>query len=183
MNSPNTGTLLISDPFLKDPNFMRTVVLLCEHREEGSLGFVLNKPYNQTLDELIPDMAGYKIAVHDGGPVQRDTLHFLHTVPHLIPEGFEVTNGVYWGGDFAKVIELIRNKELDTNSIRFFLGYSGWSNGQLDSELNEKSWLTTQASKKIVFQSNNHIIWKMAVLQMDKKYHEIINYPIDPMLN
>jgi putative transcriptional regulator len=183
MNAPNTGTLLISDPFLKDPHFMRTVVLLCEHHEEGSLGFVLNKPYTQTLDELIPEMDGHKIVVHDGGPVQKDTLHFLHNVPHLIPEGHEVLPGVYWGGDFTKVISLIRNKELDNSSIRFFLGYSGWSNGQLDSELKEKSWLTTTASQHLVFNSNSNIIWKMAVLQMDKKYHEIINYPIDPQLN
>src|SRR6185436_15532070 len=135
MIEPASGILLISDPFLKDPNFMRTVVFLCEHQEQGSFGFVLNKNYEHSLDELVPDLAGLNLPVHYGGPVQMDTLHFLHQYPDKIPGGFEVIDGVYWGGEFETAVELLRNKEIDPNKIRFYIGYSGWSEGQLSDEL------------------------------------------------
>ena len=85
MIDPASGILLIADPFLKDPNFLRTVVLLCEHQTEGSFGFVLNRPIQNTLDELIPELEGHPIPVFDGGPVQKDSLHFLHQLPDEIP--------------------------------------------------------------------------------------------------
>ena len=107
MIEPAAGILLISDPFLKDPNFMRTVVFLCEHQTQGSFGFVLNRKYENTLDELIPDLEGYKFPLYYGGPVQMDTIHFLHEYQFEIPGGQEVMPGVYWGGDFEKVVEMI----------------------------------------------------------------------------
>ena len=107
MIEPGPGILLIADPFLKDPNFLRTVVFLCEHKEEGSFGFVLNRKYENTLDELIPEVKGFKLPVFYGGPVQMDTIHFLHQYPNDIPGGEEIMKGVYWGGDFSKAVELI----------------------------------------------------------------------------
>ena len=99
---------------------MRTVVFLCEHQEQGSFGFVLNKNYEHSLDELVPDLAGLNLPVHYGGPVQMDTLHFLHQYPDKIPGGFEVIDGVYWGGEFETAVELLRNKEweLDLEEAR-----------------------------------------------------------------
>ena len=110
MIEPGPGILLIADPFLKDPNFLRTVVFLCEHREEGSFGFVLNRQYENTLDELIPELNEQKIPVFYGGPVQQDTIHFLHQYPDDIPGGVEVVKGVWWGGDFEKLVELIKKR-------------------------------------------------------------------------
>ena len=78
MISPDAGILLIADPFLKDPNFLRTVVFICEHQDGGTMGFVLNKQYNRTLDELMTDFEGCHIPVYSGGPVQTDSIHFLH---------------------------------------------------------------------------------------------------------
>ena len=78
MNHPSPGMLLIAEPFLKDPNFRRSVVLVCEHRKEGSFGFVLTSPCRHTLEELVPELEGMDHPVYDGGPVQRDTLHFIH---------------------------------------------------------------------------------------------------------
>src|SRR3954469_14533373 len=144
MVTPGPGILLIADPFLKDPNFMRTVIFLCEHQNEGSFGFVLNRPYEYTLDELVSGAEGMKLPVFSGGPVQMDTIHFLHQYPDLIPGGFEVINGVYWGGDFETAIELIKDGKIDTDHIRFYVGYSGWGEGQLNDELQEKTWLTVE---------------------------------------
>lgn len=183
MIDPSAGILLISDPFLKDPNFMRTVVFLCEHREQGSFGFVLNRKYENTIDKIIPELEGYKLPVYYGGPVQTDTLHFLHQYPEQIPGSQEVIKGVYWGGDFDMVIQMIRKNEIDIHKIRFFIGYSGWGEGQLSDELNEKSWLTVKALRKLVFHKNHEDVWKDALKELGGDYEMMINFPIDPQLN
>lgn len=183
MIEPGPGVLLIADPFLKDPNFLRTVVFLCEHKEEGSFGFVLNRQYEYSLDELIPDLEGYKFPVHYGGPVQVDTMHFLHQYPDLIPGGEEVLKGVYWGGDFEAVIDLLKKRELDQERIRFFIGYSGWGSGQLQEEMTEKTWLTVKANRKLVFHSNPADVWKDSIKHLGGDYEMMVNFPIDPQLN
>jgi putative transcriptional regulator len=177
------GLLLISDPFLKDPNFIRTVVLLCEHQEEGSFGFVLNKLYHQNLGELITDLEGYNIPVYYGGPVQVDTVHFLHQCPDLIHDGNEISDGIYWGGDFDEVVTLLKEKRLRANDIRFFIGYSGWGQGQLEDELKTKSWITRAGNSKLVFHKNAEQVWKDALKDLGGEYTQMINYPIDPQLN
>ncbi len=183
MIDPAPGILLIADPFLKDPNFLRTVVFLCEHKDEGSFGFVLNRKYENTLNELIPGLEGHQLPVYYGGPVQMDTIHFLHQYPAEIPGGQEVINGVYWGGDFEAVINMIKNEEIDFNKIRFYIGYSGWSTGQLVDEMNEKTWLTVVANRKLVFHRNFEEIWKDSLKHLGGDYEIMANFPIDPQLN
>lgn len=162
---------------------MRTAVYLCEHNEQGSFGLVLNRPFEQCLEDVIPDLQGMSIPLFYGGPVQPDTLHFLHTLPNEIPNAQQVSNGLYWGGDFATVIDLIVGQRLDLNQIRFYLGYSGWGQGQLASEMAEQTWLTVAGSASLVFHQEPAVIWKMAVQQLDKSFHPIIHYPTDPQLN
>jgi putative transcriptional regulator len=183
MVSPESGILLIADPFLKDPNFMRTVVFLCDHQDEGSMGFVINKQIEQTLDELMDGFEGHKIPVFYGGPVQMDTIHFLHQYPEKVPGGQQVMKGVYWGGDFELLSEMVKNGEVDFNKIRFFLGYSGWGNGQLNGELAEKSWLTVSATLKLLFHDEPDDIWKDSLKHLGGEYEMMINFPIDPSLN
>lgn len=183
MTQPAAGVLLIADPFLKDPNFMRTVVLLTEHQEEGTVGFVLNRQYENTLDELLPDMVGFSVPVYYGGPVQMNTIHFLHCQPMLVPGGVEIMPGVYWGGDFESVLQHLKDGTLDVNDIRFFIGYSGWSAGQLDGEMDEKTWLTVAATNELIFHPNAEEIWKDAIKHLGGEYEMMINFPIDPQLN
>jgi putative transcriptional regulator len=183
MYAPAPGMLLIAEPFLKDPNFMRTVVLLCEHQDEGSFGFVLNRDYEYTLEELIPDLTGMDQPVYIGGPVQKDTLHFLHQYPEAIPGGFEVADGIYWGGDFELAIQGLRDSRFERDKIRFFIGYSGWTGGQLDLELKEKSWLVTPARQNLVFPAKPDQVWKDSLRKMGGDYEMMINYPVDPSLN
>ena len=183
MIEPGPGILLIADPFLKDPNFLRTVVFLCEHKAEGSFGFVLNRKYENTLDELIPELEGHTLPVYYGGPVQQDTIHFLHQYPDEIPGGVEVLKGVYWGGNFDSVVDLIKKGGIDPGRIRFFIGYSGWSEGQLEEERKEKSWLTVKAKRKLVFHRHHEDIWKESLKELGGEYEMMINYPIDPQLN
>jgi putative transcriptional regulator len=183
MNTPSAGMLLIAEPFLKDPNFKRTVVLICEHQDTGSFGFVLNRDYEHSLEDLIPDLAGMDLPVYYGGPVQEDTLHFLHQYPALIPGGFEVADGIYWGGDFNMAIQSLREQKIDPDNIRFFIGYSGWTGGQLEEELKENSWLITPALSKLVFHRKTEEVWKDSLRNMGGDYEIMINFPVDPSLN
>lgn len=183
MIEPGPGILLIADPFLKDPNFLRTVVFLCEHKEEGSFGFVLNRQYEFSIDELIPELEGQKIPVYYGGPVQLDTLHFLHQYPEEIPGGQEVLKGIYWGGDFDAVVSLLKKGAIDLDKIRFYIGYSGWGSGQLKDEMTEKTWLTVKANRKLIFHIDYRELWKESLKQLGGDYEMMVNFPIDPQLN
>ncbi len=183
MFAPAPGILLIADPFLKDPNFKRTVVILCEHQDEGSIGFVLNRTFGHTLSELINDMDDCDVPVYYGGPVQMDTIHFLHNYPDLIPGGSEIAKDVYWGGNFETVMALLRNGTIKPDKLRFFLGYSGWGSGQLRDELNEKSWLTVDATHQLVFHTTTDSIWQNSLRHLGGDYEMMVHFPIDPQLN
>ena len=130
---------------------MRSVIIICEHQDSGSFGFVLNKEYPQQLGELISDLNHSDFPVYYGGPVQQDTIHFLHQCPDLITGGFEICDGIYWGGDFSDVVELVNLQKISPKDIRFFLGYSGWGEGQLEEEMKQKSWITSSANKRLIF--------------------------------
>ena len=181
---PATGTLLIAEPFLKDPNFMRTVILLCRHGEsDGSFGFVINSLFHKKLDELIPELKGFDLPVYKGGPVQLDTLHYIHQYPELLPDCQKITDDVFWGGDFETLKILMLGGEIDADRIRFFLGYSGWEEGQLAGEMEDKSWLTVNANRTIVFDTAIEDIWKASLIKLGGKYELMIHYPTDPQLN
>jgi len=184
MISPANGILLIAEPFLKDPNFIRTVTLICKFDAvEGAFGFVINKPGHQQLGELLPEMTDFDLPIFIGGPVQMDTLHFLHQSPEHFPEAPEITSGVYWGGDFELLKSLIKSGEIKTAGVRFFLGYSGWDAGQLEEEIEEKSWLTVASNPSIVFNTAADDIWKLSLKLLGGKYEMMINFPTDPQLN
>jgi putative transcriptional regulator len=183
MNKIEPGFLLVSDPFLKDPNFLRSVILICEYDEKGSLGFVLNKQFPKNLNQLIPDISHLHYPVFQGGPVGLDSLHFLHTQPLLIEGGLNIIDNIYWGGNFEQALELMQSKKITPRDIRFFIGYSGWDEGQLDAEIDEKSWLLHLAEKQFVFHHNANMLWKNVVNDMGGDYKQLVNYHIDPQLN
>lgn len=183
MTSPSKGTLLIANPFLKDPNFSRSVVFLCDHQEEGAFGFVLSRSFDFKLDELVPKFKDFPLPVFTGGPVKPDTLHFLHQYPNLIPGGEEVMEGTYWGGNFESLSSHLLNHDLASNKIRFFIGYSGWSDGQLDEEMKIDSWLTLKATPELLFETTSQNIWKESLRHLGGDFEKLINYPLDPQLN
>jgi len=183
MENIQPGTILIADPFLKDPNFLRTVIFLCEHREEGSFGFVLNRKLSHVIGDLMSDLDGCNFPVFYGGPVQQNTIHFLHRCPGLITGGEKVTDEIYWGGEFEEVVALLADNRITPNDIRLFLGYSGWGEGQLKDEFKENTWLTTYSSEQLVFGDDDTSVWKNALKQLVGKYEQLIHYPIDPQLN
>ena len=183
MIQPKENTLLIADPFLRDDNFIRSVIYLCCHDQEGTLGFKLNEYSGYSINQMIKGLNHCTMPVYVGGPVANDTIHFLHTIPNLIPDGQCIGNNIYWGGDFSIVKNLMRKNMLNAGNIRFFLGYSGWDKDQLQSELDEKTWLTAASSEKIVFHTQADIVWKESVRLLGPDFLPLIHYPIDPQLN
>jgi len=180
---PHTGDLLIAEPsILDDHEFSRAVILLSEHGKNGSIGFVLNRLTTYRLSDLFKDFK-VDFPVFRGGPVAKNNLYFVHVVPELIPGSVKISNGIYWGGNFEAVKSLLNKELLQLKDIRFFIGYSGWSKGQLDSELKEKSWIVKTNSYKNVFLTNPKTLWKEEILKLGNEYKIWANAPINPRLN
>jgi len=181
---PRKGDLLISEPFLTDPNFSRTVILLCEHNEEGSFGFVLNKPAKIKLNELIEGVGDRDDYIYIGGPVQQNTLQFIHKNDRLIEGGSEVQDGIFWGGDFEQMLAMMDSKLIIPEDIKFFIGYSGWAAGQLRSELEVNSWIISRNVKiEQIFNTDVETLWKEVLNTMGGKFKIVANFPVDPRLN
>ncbi len=182
IKAPQKGDFLISEPFLPDPNFKRTVILLTEHNHEGSVGFVLNKNMHLSIEDTLEGFPEFDVPVYNGGPVQPETLHFIHKLENL--EGcLHVIGDIYWGGDFDALKVLIDLGKVNKNEILFFIGYSGWSAGQLDMEIKEKSWIVSPAKEEFIFSNNTETLWQDILKTMDQKYAIMANFPEDPSLN
>lgn len=181
---PKAGSLLISEPFLQDENFVRSVVLVCEHNENGSFGLVLNKISILKLDELIDNILISDFEVYVGGPVEQNTLHFIYYGEKLSETSIELGKGLWWGGNFEDIIEKISLGILDKEAVRFFIGYSGWAADQLNSEIQEKTWIICdEVDTKNIFSSSAVELWKIILKNMGGEYQILANYPIDPRLN
>jgi putative transcriptional regulator len=183
MKHPIKGSILLSEPFLRDPNFARAVVLLTEHNDEGTIGFILNKPISYKIHEIVEDFPEFDAPVYMGGPVQRDSLHFIHRIEALAEDGDEVAPGVYWGGNFEKLKRMIRLGIVRPDDIRFFVGYAGWGPKQLEDEVQMKSWIISRRSEKYAFNSSGESLWGEILTTMGGKYKAMAYYPVDPSLN
>jgi putative transcriptional regulator len=181
--SAEKGRLLASEPYLADPNFERTIILLTEHNQEGSVGFVLNKPSESSVTEIMEDIKNIHTNVYIGGPVQQDTLHFIHRNPG-ISDSIEITEGIFWGGNFDQILLFIETKQLNVSDIKFFLGYSGWSPGQLEEELNLNSWIVSnQVTQDLIFETPSEMMWKKSLQSLGGRFSVYSNYPVDPSMN
>lgn len=177
------GNLLISEPFLNDPNFSRSVILLCEHSDEGSLGFVLNQASQMVLEDLGEEFENLDLPVFIGGPVEHNTLHFIHTVGDKIENSVKINDNYYWSGNFQQVIKFLKLNIIKPNQIRFFLGYSGWSKGQLANEMKSETWLIIENYQDDLFDLEANSLWRLVLRSKGGKFKEISNYPTDPRLN
>lgn len=181
---PKSGSLLLSEPFMLDPNFKRSVILLTEFNEEGSIGYILNHKSEFLLKDIIPELNEGDFPIYIGGPVGNDTLHFIHSCYDRMNSGIEVTEGIYWGGNFETLKLLIESDQIAQDEIKFFIGYSGWGEGQLQAELEQNSWLVTNGyNPSILFLDNEENLWKEIVITLGPKYAHIANFPENPMWN
>lgn len=180
---PQKGGLLLSEPYLADPNFERTAILLTEHNEEGTVGFILNKPSDSRVNEVMEDLKQLDARVFIGGPVEQDTLHYVHRIEGLT-DSIELTPGLYWGGNFEQLLSLVETNQVAPTDIKFFLGYSGWSTGQLEDELKADSWIVSdQVSDELIFETDPETMWKKAMRGLGGRFSVYSNYPADPRMN
>lgn len=177
------GQLLLANPFMGDPNFKRSVVLLVEHNSEGSLGFVLNRLSGVRLSEAIEQPIRFEGPLYVGGPVQPESLHVVHRLGPLVEGSARVADGVYWGGDFDTLRRMLSEGRVATNDSRFFMGYSGWGPGQLAEELEANSWIVHPASAGSVFDLSINSLWRSVLRSMGHQYAILANFPEDPRLN
>jgi putative transcriptional regulator len=176
------GNLLISEPFIKDPAFGRSVILIVEKNRLGTVGFVLNKKLELTLADVLENFPLVN-KLFNGGPVAHDSLHFLLRSNVVIKGSIMVLPGLYWGGDFDELVEKVNNGEIAPDDIRFFVGYSGWEPGQLEDELRQNTWAVAGADIKTVFEQSVDKLWKSSMKSLGGEYAIYANSPLDPKLN
>lgn len=171
------GVVLLAEPFMMDPNFKRAAVLLCEHAKGGSVGFIMNRPMAMSIDEIIEDFPEFSSEVFWGGPVQTNTVHYVHNVGDLLDDSVKVTDGVYWGGDFQKLKFLISSQLIKPENIRFFIGYSGWGGGQLEDELEYGSWVLANMDANYLFNAPPDLLWQQIMTDKGNAFSVIAQLP------
>ncbi|MGB1248041.1 MAG: YqgE/AlgH family protein [Chitinophagales bacterium] len=177
-----SGSLLLSEPFMKDPFFRRSVCLVCNHdKEEGTFGFITNKPTPQKVNELSDEMPDIDFPVFYGGPVAIDSLYYVHDNSTNVEGAIQLTDDLYWSGNFEQIRFQIQEGLLTEKSIRFFLGYSGWDKSQLRNEIIENSWIVSQ--EKVNLFDKNPLLWENILEKMGGVYKMMAGFPRDPSLN
>ena len=180
---PGRGKILISEPFMVDYYFKRSVVLLVEHNKDGTFGVIINKPMDIKFDQAIKDFAAFDSKIYLGGPVKTDSLFFIHTLGDEIEGSLKIIEGLYWGGDVERVKEMIELNQITEANIRFFIGYSGWVPNQLNMELKRDSWVVSDISADLMMQTDPEKLWKRSLTQLGGKYKQWTNFPNEPADN
>ena len=176
------GKVLISPPLINDDFFHNSVVFLTNYSEDGVVGFIINKPVELNINDLIVDFPEFEAKVYYGGPVAPENLYFIHRAPDKIEGSIHIINDLYWGGDFNQVTKLITEGELRSEEIRFFLGYSGWDVDQLDNEIDSDSWIIDELDNSL-FDWDVVKLWKKCLYEKGQKYKLWLNAPEDILLN
>ena len=177
------GRILISEPSFNDSIFFKSVVLLTHHTDDESIGLILNQPTKINLNEILNNIPLSDFPVYIGGPVSKQSLQFIHTLGSLIPKSKQITENIYFGGDFNTIIKLMQDKKITKNDIRFFVGYSGWGEDQLNTEIREESWLVESFKDDLYMQYSNTTLWNKIIRNQKSNYAIWVNMPKDPNLN
>ncbi|SEG74573.1 YqgE/AlgH family protein [Sphingobacterium lactis] len=182
---PKRGSLLLSEPFMLDQNFERSVILLCEHNDsEGTVGLILNHRSVLYLSDVLEDVENTDIPLYFGGPVEGNALFFVHKAFDKLQSGTHIVDDLYWGGDFDTLKLLIQKKKIHPDEAKLFLGYSGWSPGQLDQEIKQNSWAVHNSFNiDLAFITDGEDLWKEALISMGPKYAHVANFPKRPEFN
>jgi len=180
---PAKGRILLSEPFMGDYYFGRSVILLAEHNPEGSFGLIVNKTVSTKLRDLIPDFPELEANVFIGGPVETNRLFFIHTLGDKIEHSVPIIEGLYWGGEIEAVKALAESNSLNESNIRFFMGYSGWGANQLETELKRNSWAITRITAKQLFNIQPKLLWNKMTHKLGEEYQLWHKFPIDPTMN
>jgi len=180
---PQKGRVLIAEPFLHGDYFSRSVVILTAHSNKGSVGFILNKKIDFSLQDVFIDFPAFEANVFLGGPVAADSIFYIHKLGEKLPGSINIKGNLYWGGDFEILRNLVAQQQIKPTDIYFFLGYSGWDAGQLDMEIKEDSWLVTDIDEETVMRDATQISWSGFVKKAGTRYSIWENFPENPSFN
>jgi len=180
--APKQGLVLVSEPFAPDSIFSRSVILLAEHNDEGTVGFIINKPINRTLQQITKEFGKIDMKISIGGPVSNENIYYIHTYGKKIPGSIKIKENLYWGGDFKVLKTLLESGTIDEDKIRFFVGYSGWQENQLKNEIEKDYWLVSDIDIKTVMKYDKEI-WNKVVAKLDRRYRIWQYFPENPNLN
>lgn len=176
------GKLLITKPILEDPFFSKSVIYITDYnKEKGTVGFILNKIYTKKLSDLMPGIEA-DTAVYMGGPVNQDHLFVIHSRPDIIKGGVSISDNYFWSGDYDQIKLSINKNLIGKNEIRFFIGYSGWREGQLENEMKREDWLIYDDPQLNILEWDKNL-WKNELIKMDKTNIIWVNSPSNPQLN
>lgn len=179
-----TGDILLSEPFLNDFYFSRSVILLIDHDDnEGSLGIVINKRLSVPFNDLVRGFPEFNADVYLGGPVGTDRIFFIHTVGEIIPDSHKLKSGLYWSGNVNALKSMIKHDLIKSHEIRFYVGYAGWDAGQLRKELRLNSWVVNNVSPKMILNTNPSKMWDVFIKNMGKRYALWNRFPLNPTDN
>lgn len=177
------GDFLIAHPMLQDGYFKRAVIYLTEDNDEGSLGFVLNFKTDLMLRDLFPHIKNGNFPVYDGGPVSKDQLYYIHNLGNDLGESIKLKDDLWWGGNFFELAYMIDHGKVKTHNVKFFMGYSGWTPGQLKDELIQKAWFKNDAEPVLVLQGDHKTLWGDELAKIKESYQVFSNIGFDPNLN
>ncbi len=183
---PARGTLLVAKPTVEDFCFKRSVTVLVDHDAEGSMGIIVNKPTRFTLNEVVPEIeCNEPLPLYLGGPVGTNMLFFLHTLgTDAIPDSVQLAPGVFFGGDFEALKMLIESGQNLNGKVKFMVGYSGWTTGQLNNEVERHDWAVLKDSTaELVFNTPYDLVWSQAVKKFGDQYRLWSTWPTDVSLN
>lgn len=177
------GSIIISEPFLSEIYFKRAVILLSDHDNTGTLGFILNKQTDVTINDAVEDFAKFNAPLYFGGPIETDTLFYIHTIGENLQDAKRITDGIYLGGNYEQLKLMIETRQVTPKMIRFYAGYSGWDPDQLKHEVEEKTWMLPTFNREIVFSEDPNNLWRKVLKSMGGECAIMANYPEDPSLN
>jgi putative transcriptional regulator len=177
------GKLLVASPTLLDPNFVRTVILIAEHTEEGAMGLVLNRPAESTIAEAVPDLVWLgdeDEQVYVGGPVAETAVIVLAEFDRPEMAGALVEPDLGFIGADADDPDALEGA---IRRARVFAGHAGWGPGQLESELEEEAWIVEPPLREEVFTEDAQGLWAAVLRRKGRKYALLSTMPLDPSLN
>ena len=181
--APQQGHILIAEPFLAGSYFNRSIIILASYNENGAIGFILNKKVDYPVEDLFVNFPDFDSEIHIGGPVGTDSVYFIHSLGDAIPGSIHIKENLYWGGDFDTLKMQIKLGLVNSQQVRFFLGYSGWEAGQLEEEIKENSWLVTDVPQAELMTIDENSMWAESVRAMGGKYKMWENFPENPLMN
>lgn len=179
---PQKGRILIAEPMLPDFLFSRSVILITNEIDDSHSGYILNHFSGMKVGEVMEDFENFDYDLFIGGPVEHDVLQYIHTYGDIVTNSEHIGGNLYLGGDYEDILNMAKSGVLASENIRFFIGYSGWTEGQLKDELIENSWLVADANQDFLI-SNHNDMWDRSLEYVDSRYSVWKNFPEDPTWN